>query len=227
MEVTRRGGPLELGNFSSRARILEFKVDGEDTGMRFPTKAGLSAVATVALVLSAHPTGQTLSLRTVNDLRHRFTISVPATWHVETSTGDPAVDARSPAPARGAPDTVDVIVRDMPMSLSPQGCVLEAKSVLRYVIHSYTTVSEGPDTIARRPAYTHAYTWRTKTGEERRSLQVCVTVGHRAFMLIGTTDNTPTRVHEATPLLTHIIETFRPAAQQPEPDLPGPGISNR
>ncbi len=171
---------------------------------------------------------QTPNLRTVDDPKHRFTIAVPTTWHVQTSTGDPAVVASSPAPAGKLPDSVDVIVRDMPMQLTPEGCVKEAERVLVYVIHSYTTLGQGPETIGTLPAYTHAYAWHTKTGEARRSLQVCTTIGHRAFVMIGTTNDSPEAVRQTMPVLTRIIETFRPAAAQPEVEqAPKPATHNR
>jgi|GEM_PF-990406 len=171
---------------------------------------------------------QTANLRTVDDPKHRFTIAVPATWHVQTSTGDPAVVASSPAPAGKLPDSVDVIVRDMPMQLTPEGCVKEAGRVLVYAIHSYTTLSQGPETIGTLPAYTHTYAWHTKTGEARRSLQVCTTIGRRAFVMIGTTNDSPEAVRQTMPVLTRIIETFRPAAAQPEVEQPPkPATHNR
>ncbi len=175
-------------------------------------------------------TGQTapgaarvLGLRTVTDVENRFTISVPATWHVQTSTGDPAVEADAPAaPAGATPDSVNVIVRDMPVPLSPESCVQEAGRVLRYVLHAYTTVSQGPDKIGDRPAYAHAYIWRTKAGEERWSVMECVTEGRRAFVMIGTTQNSPDRVRKELPVLTTIIGTLRLAVVQPEAPKTGP-----
>ncbi len=176
----------------------------------------LSALVVAALigVLLAAGAGQALALRTVTDASDRFTIGVPATWEVKTSSGDPALAATAPASGKLTPDSVNVIVRDMPMALSPQSCVQEAQSVLKYVIHSYTKVSEGPQKVAGLPAYSYEYDWQTKTGEPRRSIAVCTTIGHRAFMIVGTTENTPAKVQAVMPEIAQIVQTFRPAAQQ-------------
>jgi hypothetical protein len=158
----------------------------------------------------------------VSDVNNRFTIGVPVNWQVKTSSGDPALAATAPAPAGLAPDSVNVIVRDTPMALSPETCVQEAQGVLKYIIHSYTTVSQGPETVASLPAYSYAYDWQTKTGEPRRSIQVCTTIGHRAFMIIGTTGNTPGKVRTVMPEISQIINTFRPMSQQVEPPVSSP-----
>lgn len=46
-------------------------------------------------------------------------------------------------------------------------------------------------------------------------------------MLIGATEDTPQAVHQQIPVLTHIIETFRPAANQPEREQPGKPGTNK
>ncbi len=174
-------------------------------------------VAVLIAVLVSGAAGQALTLRTVKDVNDRFTIGVPANWRVKTSTGDPALEATAPASGKLTPDSVNVIVRDMPMALSPQSCVQEAQGVLKYVIHAYTTVSEGPQTVATLPAYSYVYDWKTKTGEPRRSIAVCTTIGHRAFMIVGTTGNTPAKVRTVMPQIAQIVQTFRPASQPAGP----------
>ncbi len=187
----------------------------------------LALVAAMAVVL-ARPdaSGWSMVLRTVQDPRARFTIRVPATWEVHTSSGYVVVEAIAPVPAGQTPSSVDVIVRDLPAAISAESCVHQAETVMRYVIPSFKTLDESPKTIGGLPGYSHAYIWRTRDGEERRSLQVCVTLGHRAFIVIGTTGNTPVRVRRDMPTLTRIIETLHPNPFSPEPAL-GAGSHNQ
>jgi len=185
------------------------------------------AVVMAAVLARADANAIPTLQRTIQDPAFRFTISVPTTWQVVTSNRDPVVEARSPVPAGQTPSTVDVIVRDMRAALSPESCVRQAETVMRYVIPSFKTLSESPKTIGGLPAYSHAYTWLTRGGEERRSLQVCVTIGNRAFVVIGTTGNTPDQVRHDMPTLTHIIETLHPNPFSPEPDILGPASHNQ
>lgn len=190
--------------------------------------AALALAAAMTAVLSrADASIFPLVLRTVQDPEARFTIRVPVTWLVATSSRDPVVEARSPVPAGQTPSTVDVIVRDLPEALSPESCVRQAETVMRFLIPSFRTLSESPKMIGGLPAYSHAYTWVTRGGEERRSLQVCVTMGTRAFVVIGTTGNTPDRVRHDMPTLTHIIETLHPNPFTPEPGILGAGSRNQ
>jgi len=64
---------------------------------------GVSAIRAVS--------GQTMW--TVADLKNRFTINVPTTWQVQTSTAAfaPNVSATAPTQAGQLPDSVDVTVR--------------------------------------------------------------------------------------------------------------------
>jgi hypothetical protein len=49
-------------------------------------------------------------------------------------------------------------------------------------------------------------------------------MGRRAFVLIGTTMNTPDRVNGDLPEIMHIMNTFRPATSStPEPAQNAPG----
>ena len=177
------------------------------------------AAAMTAVLSTADANGIALILRTIQDPGARFTIRVPATWEVATSSKDPVVEARSPVAAGQTPSTVDVIVRDLPAVLSPESCVHQAETVMRYLIPSFKTLNQSPKTVGGFPAYSHSYTWRTRDGGDRRSLQVCVTIGHRAFVVIGTTDNTPDRVRHDMPTLAGIIDTLHPNPFTPEPGI--------
>ncbi len=150
--------------------------------------------------------------RPVADPRDRFTISVPVTWQVRTSEGDPSVEAKSPAPAGAIPDTLDVIARDFSTTISPEECVQKAEWLMRLVSVDFKTVEKHPGSLAGLSAFAHVYTWRTRSGADRRSYQVCVTVNRRVFMLIGSTTNDPTYAREHLPALERMIETFRPKA---------------
>jgi hypothetical protein len=157
----------------------------------------------------------------VQDSAGRFLISVPRTWQVDESRKDPAFSAKSPEPPGTSPDTVEVFVRDMLFPLSPEGCASQVAWVMRMTIHTWTTLSEGPDSIGGLAAYSRAYTWRLTNGEERRSLQICVPLGRRMFVVIGTTMNTPRRVARNLPDIARIIRTFRPGPA-PLPSGPEP-----
>ncbi len=177
--------------------------------LRWGALVALVAAAITAAGAPAGAVGQTPGLRVVRDPANRFTIDVPATWHVQTSVKNPSVVAKAPAPPRELPDSVDVIVYDMATPISPATCVHEAEQVMRFAIRSWTNVSEGPATVAGLPAYTRTYTWRASTGDQRRSVQTCVTQGRRAFMMIGTTENTPAQVRADVPVLLRVLETLR------------------
>ncbi len=184
--------------------------DGTGTVARL--LAGVAVAVALATAWPATPTaGQVVSLRTVRDPANRFTIDVPVTWRIQTSmTKDPTLSARSPTPGGQLPDSIDVILRDTIVPLSPAACVHEAEQVMRFAIHSWTDLAQGPQTIGTLPGYSRVYTWRSSTGDPRRSVQVCVTQGRRAFMLIGTTEDTPPRVSAGMPVLMRIIATFHP-----------------
>lgn len=159
----------------------------------------------------------------IKDPQNRFTIAVPADWNVQTSTGarSPAVTAKAPAVSGQLPDSVDVITQDLPTAISPQGCASEAAQVMRFTIHQWTTLHEGPATLAGLPAYSRLYTWRASVGQVRRSLQTCVTMGRRAFVVVGTTANTQGSVQQDLSRLQQIMGTFRPNTAN-LPDTHGP-----
>lgn len=183
---------------------------------------GAVVVALLVAVLTIPVTAaQNSSLQLVRDTTDRFSIEVPSTWHVQKSTGDPALVAKAPAPSGQLPDSVDVIVRDMPTTLSPAACIKQADRVMRFAIHSWKIVSEGPTTIGGQPAYTRVYTW-TSGGKPRRSVQACVTTGRRAYMIVATTQNSPAAESADMPLLMQIIQTLHvnPQAASPQPTGP-------
>ena len=183
--------------------------------------AGTMMIPTLAMTQGA-------TLKNVRDPLGRFTISVPATWNVQTSTSSraAAVKTAAPVPSGQLPDSVDVIVQDTFSALSPQDCIGEADTVMRFTIHSWTTVQQGATTLGGLPAYSRAYVWRAPTGQQRQSVQSCVTMGRRAFVIVGTTANTPITVRQNLPQLQQIMNTFRPVASAlppAAPSTPGPG----
>jgi hypothetical protein len=163
-----------------------------------------SAAATPATIVP--------SLKVVTDPQHRFTIAIPSNWLVKTSTDSrsAAVSANSPAAAGSLSDSVDVVIQDFDYAISPQSCLGDAATVMRFTIHSWTTLHEGPATLAGMPAYSRVYRWRTASGQPRRSIQTCVTVGRRAFVVVGTTDDTTAAVNQRFPVIQQIIASFRP-----------------
>jgi hypothetical protein len=159
----------------------------------------------------------------VKDPENRFTIMVPANWAVKTSTSSraPAVAAKSPVAGSQLPDSVDVITQDLPTPINAQECGDKMAQVMRFTIHRWSTLHEGAATFLGMPAYSRAYTWRTNGGQERRSDQTCVTMGRRAFVMIGTTANDQ-RAAQELPQLQRIIATFHPnMGTLPPTDHPG------
>jgi hypothetical protein len=184
------------------------------------TLAWLVAAASLAL-LGAPGARADTALQAVRDLQGRFTIDVPAGWTVKVSRGDPALEVLGPPPEGALPASLDIIVRDLPIAISPETCIVEAGLVMRRGIPFYTTVARGPMRIGALVGYTHAYVWQSKTGEERRSLQVCVAVGRRTVVVIATTGNLPARVRDDMPVLLRAIQTLRLVPPQQQPDRPG------
>jgi hypothetical protein len=191
--------------------------------------AGMLAVAGLIAGLAGPVAAQGTGLKAVADPQNRFTIGVPASWSVTTQTKNPAVEAKSSTASRTTlPDSLDVTVYDWATPLSPQACIGESDIVLRYVIHTWSTVREGATTIAGQPAYTRVYNWRASNGEPRQSVETCVTHGNRAYVAVGTTDNTPAKVNTTMPLLQRSIATLQPnltkvPAPSQQPPKPGKG----
>jgi len=182
----------------------------------------------VILIISGLAIAQAAALKSVRDPLGRFTISVPAMWNIQTSTSSraAAVTAKAPIMSGHLPDSVDVIVQDTFSALSPQACIGEADTVMRFTIHNWTTVQQGATKLGSMPAYDRSYVWRAQTGEQRRSVQTCVTLGRRAFIVVGTTANTPITVRQNLPQLQQIMNTFHPLASAPPsaaPTTPAPG----
>jgi hypothetical protein len=191
---------------------------------RYPRSAVLLvAVVVIAALAAGAATAQSLSLKTVRDPQNRFTIAVPATWIVMAQTKNPAVEAKSPAPeaaGRAAllPDSLDVTVYDWRTPISAHDCISESDLVLRYAIHTWTTVKEGPTTIGGQPAYSRVYNWKASNGEARQSIETCVTHANRVYVAVGTTENVPAKVTTTMPLLERAIATLQPNFS----NVPGP-----
>jgi hypothetical protein len=179
------------------------------------------AFAASTLMLSL-PIAQGATLKTVRDPLGRFTIDVPAAWHIQTSTSSRAAAVTAEAGTRSGqlPNNVIVVAEETPSALSPQACVGKADLVMRFLIHSWTTVQQGPAMLGGMPAYSRSYVWRAQTGQQRRSVQSCVTMGRQAFMVVGTTADTPANVRQDLPQLQQIMNTFRPLAPAPPPAGP-------
>lgn len=208
-------------------RLSDRVLESKEVVMVRPLTRIAAGLVSVALFLSADVcVGQPLALQPVEDREGRFVISVPPTWRVEQSWKDlPALSALSPEPPEAPPDSVEVFVRDMSFPLSPEGCAQQVAIAMRMTIHEWTTLSEGSDSVGGLAAYSRAYTWRLKHGAERRSLQTCVPLGRRVFVIIGTTTNSPSHVAQNLPELVRIMGTFRPgsAAVPSAHELPGGG----
>jgi hypothetical protein len=211
---TLRYAGVRLATLASAAAVL----------VSSATVAGLAAPSSAPVVAQSPAASQVL----VKDPENRFTIMVPANWAVQTSTSAraPAVTAKSPVAGGQLPDSVDVITQDLPTPINAQECGDKIAQVMRFTIHRWTTLHEGAATFLGMPAYSRAYTWRTNAGQERRSDQTCVTMGRRAFVVIGTTANDQRAVQQELPQLQRIIATFHPnTINLPPSDHPGvPGV---
>jgi hypothetical protein len=189
--------------------------------MRVRTTASISIII-IAIIAVTAASSAVPAVNVVKDPEQRFTIAVPWNWKVQTSTSvrAPAVAASSPAAPGQLPDSVDVITQDLPTAITPQDCADKAAQVMRFTIHRWGTVHEGTATLAGLPAYSRSYNWRTSGGQDRRSVQTCVTLGRRAFVIVATTANTPGRVQQELPKLEEIMATFRPNTSALPSELP-------
>jgi hypothetical protein len=185
----------------------------------------LAVACGVGLLVAAVARGTELpDLRAVRDLQGRFTIDVPVNWQVATSYRDPALSAKSPVRSGGLSDTIEVIVRDLPVAISAENCARQIAQVMNFTIHHWETLREGADTMGGLAAYSRTYNWRTKDGQDRRSVQTCAMMGRRAFVVIGTTMNTPGQVNDDLPEIMHIMGTFHPVTSStPETNQAPPG----
>ncbi len=170
----------------------------------------LTVVALIVAIGVLGPvSAQSTSLTTVHDPQNRFTLDVPSGWSVQTQSKNPSVTAKSPAPKTTLPDSLQVTVYDWATPISAQDCISESDIVLRYAIHTWTTVRQGPVTIAGQPGYSRVYNW-TANGEPRQSVETCVTHANRVYVAVGTTDNMSAKVNATMPLLQRSIATLQP-----------------
>ncbi|HKX18383.1 MAG TPA: hypothetical protein VJT33_10280 [bacterium] len=196
---------------------------------RTRTGALPAVVAVVAMAVAVPVGAQSTGLKPVRDPQNRFTINVPAAWTVTTQSKNPAVEAKAPAPAAAGsaaalPDSLDVTVYDWRIPINAHDCISESDIVLRYAIHTWTTVRESSATVGGQPAYSRVYNWKAGNGEPRQSVETCVTHGNRVFVAVGTTGNIPARVNATMPLLERAIATLEPnlsVVPTPQPTAPG------
>lgn len=172
------------------------------------TAAAVLAVSVLAAPLPA--AGQPGAPPTIHNLG-LFTIAMPPTWQIKPPQGDTPIQAISPAPPTGLPDTVEVVVRPLPSNVTDaRRCESTVQWVMRVFQHkTFTTVSEGPLTIGGQPAYGQTYTWKGPNGEPRWSTQACIVSNGRAFVLTGTTANEPPGSPAGAPELADILNSFR------------------
>jgi len=158
-------------------------------------------------------------MRPVVDPKGRFTIDFPADWHVLKPNGG-MIAVLGVATARKGPNpaSVNVVVEDLPGTLSPEHYAGLSERMLRAVFHDYTPVQEGSATIGGQAAYYRYYTWQTNTGVILYQLQVYFTVDRRGFVITGSTLNDPQHTRIYVPVITQIIESFRPAGRTYVPD---------
>lgn len=193
--------------------------------------AGVLLTALALIVAMGVPgpvAAQSTNLTTVRDPQNRFTIDVPAGWSVQTQSKNPSVTAKSAAPKTTLPDSLQVTVYDWATPISAQDCISESDIVLRYAIHTWTTVTQGPVTIAGQPGYSRVYNWTAGNGEPRQSVETCVTHSNRVYVAVGTTDNMSAKVSATMPLLQHSIATLQPnLTKAPATTSPAkPGVKN-
>jgi hypothetical protein len=190
--------------------------------------AGVAVMVLSATSLRA----ATLANRTVQDANKQITISVPATWHVQSPAGNVTLKATAPTTGHGLPDTVDVVVHGLPPGVNnAQSCINEAEWITQHFGHlNFTTSSSGPVTVGGQPAYSHTYTWKASTGERRWSFQACIVKRGTGFVLTGTTGNTsglPARSAIIRQIINSIRIMAKPQVQPPatptKPTAPGGG----
>jgi hypothetical protein len=153
----------------------------------------------------------------VQDLRHAFALSVPATWQTKVKSGDPAVFAAGPTVGDEPPDTVQVVVRDTVVGVNdPKSCEQKVKWIMRVWLHQhFTTLNEGPITLGGLPSYAQTYTWTTAKGAQRWSTQACVVQDGKVYVLTGTTAYVPGTPPLHADLLMTIMNSFRFTAHSP------------
>jgi hypothetical protein len=117
------------------------------------------------------------------------------------------------APANGAAvrPNVNVVIDTLQSPVSSEELAQVAEPTMRAIFHEFTVVQEGRMQIGSLPASYRYYTWRANTGAALYQLQVYMTVGSRAFVITGTTENDSQRIRDSMPLIVRIINTFRPS----------------
>jgi hypothetical protein len=150
------------------------------------------------------------ALTPVQDLRHVFTLSVPATWQTKATKGDTALSAVSPAVGEELPDTVEVVVRDTTFGVTDaKSCEEKVKWVMQVWLHKkFTTLSEGPTTIGGLPSYGHTYMWTATNGTQRWSTQACMVQQGKVYVLTGTTAYDPPSPPARAGLIMQILNSF-------------------
>ena len=150
-------------------------------------------------------------MQAASDPNGRFKISFPADWQVvKTKSGSSTVIGFRPAPPRQFRANVNVVVEEIPESISAATYAQLAKPKMDAVFNDFTVLKEGPATIARRQAYYRYYTWRPKDQAVLYQVQAYFTVARMAYILTGTTMNNPDRVRRDVPIMSQIFETFAP-----------------
>ena len=153
------------------------------------------------------------SMQSIADPKGRFTIDFPGDWHVVRPEGGMiAVLGVATAQEGPNPASVNVVVEEIPRTMSPQTYAALSERMLRMVFHNYTTIEDGAATIAGLPAYYRYFTWQPNIGKVLYQVQVYFTVGRRGFVITGSTWNDPVHTRRYVPIIAQIIETFRPAA---------------
>jgi len=152
-----------------------------------------------------------IPMRTVHDSKNAIAITVPTTWKTESPSGSAALKATAPSSGPGLPDTVQVVVHLVPASVAtPMACENEAAWVTQHFAHiTPVTVAKAPVTIGGVLGYSWTYTWKASTGESRWSQQVCILRQQTAYVVTGTTGNTPAARAARGPILTQIIGSLR------------------
>ncbi len=167
-----------------------------------------------ALVWAApvpYATAQSPQTQTVTDRNGRFAIDFPQDWDVSTrESGMPSVIGLAPGVAEDFRPSVNVVVEDLPRSMSSTTYADLNEQTLSQVFRDFSVVQQGPVTVASLPAYYRYFTWLPNSGRALYQVQVYLTVGEVGFVVTGTTVNDPEHIRRDMPAISQIIATFRP-----------------
>jgi hypothetical protein len=162
----------------------------------FAAIIGATAAWPAALQLAADPNG-------------RFTIKFPPDWQViKTQKGPSTVVGLGPALPGQPQVNVNVVVENLAAPVSPATYAELVRPKMAQAFDDFTVLDEGLATIARRQAYYRYYTWRRDSETVLYQVQTYITLGRSAFVLTGTTINTPVRIRRDVPIIGKIFETF-------------------